>query len=60
MAVPTQSPSDDDIQCPECEFVFEMIWKNDGAGGPEYCPRCGEYIQEKYLKIYLGGNDEKI
>jgi len=52
MAVPTG----DDIQCPECDLCFVVIWSNDGMGGPEYCPRCGEYIQE----VYLEGINEKI
>ena len=45
------SDFDDPLECPACDFRFVIIWNNDGAGGPEYCPRCGEYIQEIYLEV---------
>ncbi len=32
---------DSDIQCPECEQWFTVIWNNNVLGGPEYCPMCG-------------------
>lgn len=33
------------ITCEECDFVFWVIWQNDGIGwdgqNGGYCPRCG-------------------
>lgn len=40
-----------EIECPECEFRFSVIWHNNAeaiAGLRQvcFCPRCGEELPE--------------
>lgn len=34
-----------EIECPHCDLIFCVIWRNDGGGGPEHCPRCGALFE---------------
>lgn len=33
--------------CSECDMRFNLVWnRNHAFDGPEYCPFCGEEIEE--------------
>jgi hypothetical protein len=46
------------ITCENCESIYTIIFKDeDTIGTPEYCPFCGEIIEED-LKKY--DSDDEI
>ena len=42
--------ADDMIKCPGCDVQFSAEWHRsiEAGDGPEFCPFCGEYIEDVY------------
>lgn len=38
--------NDPKMECDACEQVFTIYWQNDGFTIMEYCPFCGESVED--------------